>query len=408
MRSQWEQIAQHYSSTLNISVEELVGAFDVVYNALGAPWITEQQDKKERPGRTPSDAHTLYRELTSQAPTSLVHVYELAKYLLAFLSDPALPAVIQDLREEGKYESGFSELAMAFRWQAAGAVVSLQPPTPTGIADFEAKAHDAHYIVEASVFPADPVRDVRVRWANVAARVVSKHVKSGVPVTARVVLRPAPAGVNAVGLLRSGLKEACRSFEACSNNKTSYEGEFFSIELETAEGVLDPSEPGWDIIMSYGFVNAQGRSPSQYYTVLENETEKVELVRLFMRYPPRPGSPIDRIVKKLHKELAQLSGVSRKLVILEVSSLGKAILLAMREQIQAAVIAEMRRSRKLVGVWIVQRGYSDGERFGYFGYYVVNPESIYQIPNSFVERLQEVEQNLALLPSPPRNTDPIR
>jgi hypothetical protein len=408
MRSQWEQIAQYYSPTLNITVEELLCAFDVVCNALGMAWITEQENKKERPERTLSDEHPLYRELISQASTSLVHVHELKQYLLAFLSDPALPAVIQDLRDEGKYESALLELAMAFRWQAAGAVVTLQPPTPKGKADFDAKVHDAHYIVEASMLPADPIRDVRVRGANIAARIISKYVKLRVPVTARVVLRPAPGAISAVGLLQNSLKEACRRFEACGDDNISYEAEFFSIALETVKGILDPSEPGWDVIMSKSFVDAHGRSPSQYHTVLGDDTEKVEHIRLFMRYPPKPGSPVDRIVRKLHKERGQLSRVAQKLVILDVSALGKTILMGMPEQIQAAVMAEMRSSRNLVGVWIVQRGYSEGERFGYYGYYVANPESINQIPRSFIERLQEIERKLALLPSPSRNADAVK
>ena len=98
MRSQWEQLAWHYSPNLSMRVEELINAFDIVYNALGSAWIAEQEEKEALSDRSPSDRHALYRESTSQAPTSLATFFAVARYLRAFKSDPE-PSQLQQRDE---------------------------------------------------------------------------------------------------------------------------------------------------------------------------------------------------------------------------------------------------------------------------------------------------------------------
>src|SRR5437660_6722374 len=105
------------------------------------------------------------------------------------------------------------------------------------------------------------------------------------PVTARITVRPVPLGVNAVAILRNSLREACLKFVCRQETETTHECEHISVELERSTGSLDPSQPGWDVIMSQGWVDSKGRPESQRYKILEEEDEKKESFRLFMRFP---------------------------------------------------------------------------------------------------------------------------
>jgi hypothetical protein len=131
----WESGAAARHAHIGIRLEKLFAARDLVRGAMGAPWFEEQERRHDRVGI--AHEHALYRQLTAPNDLALVEVTELAHYLIAFAKDPALPDVIKDLRSE-KFWAVFYELAMAYRWQDAGATVTLAPATAKGVADFKA------------------------------------------------------------------------------------------------------------------------------------------------------------------------------------------------------------------------------------------------------------------------------
>ncbi len=120
-----------------------------------------------------------------------------------------------------------------------------------------------------------------------------------------------------------------------------------------------------------------------------------EQVRIFMRFPRLPGTPAEKIRKKLKRENEQLRGIRHaRAVILDVSAIDRSDFEGHWPQISRAVLREMRSIPELAGVWLLRRGFTTGSRFGYGGKYLPNPDSFYRIPESVLLRLQRVEGKL--------------
>ena len=77
--------------------------------------------------------------------------------------------ILNDLRAD-KYEATLLELALAHRWRKAGAMVSLQPPVPNGVADFAADIQDVRFVVEVSTFPSDDFSDLKGRAPTIVTK----------------------------------------------------------------------------------------------------------------------------------------------------------------------------------------------------------------------------------------------
>jgi hypothetical protein len=66
----------------------------------------------------------------------------------------------------------------------------------------------------------------------------------------------------------------------------------------------------------------------------------------------------------------------------DVLSLGK-------DQVLASLAGSMRRIPELAAVWLMSRRFSTALRFQYHIIYVMNGDSVYQIPASFIDKLVE-------------------
>ncbi len=77
--------------------------------------------------------------------------------------------------------------------------------------------------------------------------------------------------------------------------------------------------------------------------------------------------------------------------MLDVSGIAHDILEFVGDEIQNRVLHVMRTIPELAGVWLMSRGWSTALRFQYRAAYLANPESTYQLPQAFLEKLTQLE-----------------
>lgn len=190
----WLQYASDRATALGLDFTTVSEAHAIVTAAVGPTWITEQEDARSRAAMPITAAHPLYRNLGSSTDPSVLEVCELARYLRTFQADPALPAIMQDLKT-AKYEPVFLELAFAYRWRDAGAKVCLRTPTPHGEADFEATIAELPFTVEVSSFPHDALTGEPFRLAGVVTDTMTSIVQKQRPAAVRVTIERRATGI---------------------------------------------------------------------------------------------------------------------------------------------------------------------------------------------------------------------
>lgn len=392
MSAHWLSYAQAQHKNLGLDLDRLLGDYELVRSALGAEWL-DKQETKEAKERPIIQFHPLYRELNSTTNQALVTVAELTKYLKRFAADPALPGVLTDLRSD-KYPSTLFELAMAHRWRLAGADVRLQPPTPSGIADFEATISGAPFIVECSVTPDTLFQEPRfvlpTLVTDAAAGVLDRELFA---VAVKVTVHKPLAG-DWQGELRRLVKDLTRAVIDRAHKeldtRVAEEAEAWRVEMEQVTDATEsfPSA-GWDI--SFREVMKPKTEGHPTHKLIE-ETRGIERVRVFLKLPRDGEDRDDFIAKKLKREARQLRGIpGPRVVLLDITGVTQDILQAPHDALQQRLLKEMRSTPELACVFVMSRGFSTAFRFQYRALFVPNPESIYQLPESFLDRLAKLE-----------------
>lgn len=156
----WDAAAARLASRFGLTKSLMVRAHALVRSKLGDEWIKVNcaQRRSSLP-HSISDVHPLTLALKGATEECVLDVLRLASYLCAFRDDPRLAEVVTSLRDADKYDPTVFELAVAWSFKNAGAAVTLFPPTPKGVADFAAAVGGREYIVEASGFPSDGLRN---------------------------------------------------------------------------------------------------------------------------------------------------------------------------------------------------------------------------------------------------------
>jgi hypothetical protein len=401
MHTLWLSRAYERFAALELACDKLLCGYDIVTAAVGAEWLNEQERYASVSSHTVSDIQPLYRALTSSADTDLVEICELAEYLRTFQKDPALPKILAGLKSHS-YHATFLELALAYRWQRAGAKVRLQPPTPKGEADYEASLCERPYIVEASMFPADVFTDMRFRLPTIASRAADSAVPKGMGVSVKVRIHHYPPG-DIEGQFREAITQACTKWrdQVLTGNpgNVSQEHDFASLEVETITAdsesnpytqdddrqVVDAREHDWDVFQRSLSKRAPVNAPM--YRVLDDEEER-EKSRVFMKFPAGSVDPYEKIGKKLQKESHQLHGIrDPRVIILDISGLTGNVFELHEEQLRNVFLKLLRKTPELACVWLLMRKWTTAFRFKYLGIYIPNPESVYQLPGSFLKKL---------------------
>jgi hypothetical protein len=399
----WQARAVERSIALNINQSTLLRSADIITGALGREWLAKQQMLASRPERMISDVHPLYRHITSSSDQAIVTVCELAKYLQEFASDAAIATIVDDLRSD-KYESTLLELALAHRWQKAGATVSLQPPVPTRAADFAAVIQGTAFIVEASTFPADDFSKRQFRAATIVTKAVDLVIRQRLPVAVKIVIKEYIDG-DFEGQLRKAVREVCtslltsrtKSAKSSLSQDFSFCSVYVEVITESTEVIADSSgaprplaASNWDLCVR---ISARRKPRGGFsYAALEGQ-EGPESVRLFMKVPrPDQRDLSARIAKKLRKEKTQLKGVNEpRIVILDVAALATDGLNMDTESLRTELRRRMTNTPELVGVWLLSKVFPARKRHQYFGPFVTNSHSTYELPKAFFQQLVQQE-----------------
>ncbi|MFZ2491617.1 MAG: hypothetical protein WA208_09045 [Thermoanaerobaculia bacterium] len=394
MFEDWISNAAKRSLAVAIEFDRILDAHRIVSAAVGTIWLADQERRLHLGGRTVADAHPLHRALAATTDTAIAEVCELSQYLGAFQNDPALNAVIQDLRTD-KYDAVLQELAFAYRWQAGGAAVSLRPATPTGEADFQATIDGLAFTVETSLFPSDVTKDLRFRLPLVISDAIDAAAPLDRSITLKFRLDTLPPG-NVEAEVRAWTKSAVSNFQshgvaefrnehvAISVELTTSESEGNPFELDEYRRVVSARDHEWNLFFRH--VTREQPEGLPLHRLSEGR-EVAEKARIFAKFPIPEVDPVRDIMRKVRKEVRQLSGiVGPRVVILDASLYGDVNDLR-SGALESEFLRLMRNIPELAAVFVTMRRWTTALRFKYFSIFAPNPHSIYQIPACFMQRM---------------------
>jgi hypothetical protein len=378
----WESGAAVRHAHIGIRLEKLFAARDLVRGAMGAVWFEEQERRHDRVGI--AHEHALYRQLTAPNDLALVEVTELAHYLLAFANDPALPDVVKDLRSE-KFWAVFYELAMGYRWQDAGATVTLAPATAKGIADFSAVIDGQEFIVEVSKFEDDFVGSFRFDIPMKVVDAVEKALQDGPPFVCKIYLHEELTPAKETPL-RATAKEVCHAFRQAmraGEHSASVANAFCTVTLEclTDSSETNPfrlDEFGREVSVREHEWNAYIGSPNGH-------------ARFFFQVQPEERDLRAELLAKVRKEVKQLAGTDGSTVVMiDLSAFGDFFSLPLASM-QDDLTDVLRQHQRIASLWFFSRQWTTAFRYKYWWAHLESPYAAVLVPEAFLERLIDRE-----------------
>jgi hypothetical protein len=373
----WKTKALERHSALRLSYPKMIGWYDTVSNVVDPEWLAVQARIKSVKHHILADVHALYRLLNEGSDTTLIQICELGMYLESFKTDPAFPEIAKALMSP-KFSSTVFELAMAFRWRLAGGTIQLQPPASGGrFGDFSCTLSDVSFLVEASNIPAELFEALSFRAPLLIQRTVSSYLSPASVLVVKFQVRSAPLGMWEQALV-DALKASCYELGKLHASETLHTYKVFDglqIDVErfaAGDAAVDASaqEP-WDV---------------RFDQITETAPHELQL-RILIRLPSQDVDYASRLLKKLVKEAKQLSGVpGARIVLLDITGIEPNALELKTEQLREQLRKELANRPKLACVWLISRVWTTEMRYAYWGVFVPNPESLYQVPHSFIER----------------------
>jgi hypothetical protein len=372
----WKTKALERHIALRLNYQRMLEWYDVAVGVTNADWTAAQTAISSRPASTLADVHPIYRFLNEGTDTALVQICELGLYLEAFRTDPAYPTIATDLISP-KFASTMFELAMAYRWRRAGGTVELQPSAAAGrIADFCATISDIPFLIEASNIPAETFELMSFRAPLLIKRTASPYLKDDSVLVVRFQVPTVPEGTWEQSLV-GAIKNCCYEvsgpgWETRRHASKEFDGLRIDVERFSPGEVPDATqEDPWDVRADQ---------------ITEEKPHKL-LLRILVRLPSGDIDSASRIVKKLIREMKQLSGVrSARVVLLDITGIEPNALQLRTDELREGLRREITKKPALACVWLVSRMWTTEMRYAYWGLYVPNPNSTYQLPQSFLDR----------------------
>jgi hypothetical protein len=401
MTALWLQYAAERGGMLGLEFSAIAESQAIVCGAVGAAWL-DQQERASRDKVMPiTSTHPLYRNLNAPTDSSVLEICELALYLREFQSDPALPAIIQDLRT-AKFEAVFLELAFAYRWRDGGADVHLRTATPNGEADFQATIDGLPFTVEVSSFVHDVFSSEQFRLAGVVSDTMTSVLEKRPPAAAvRIWIEQRTPG-NFEAAIRASVRDACLAWSKAGTTAPlllpAAFGRLEVSELTAADGEPAPDAQGrpefvaardWDVVLRA--VEKRLEEGEPLYRLPDRAGG--EYGRVYMRFPEDERDIYVRIASKLKKEARQLRGVpTPRVVILDLSSpeFGDVFQLD-PDRLTPAVRTILRSIPELAAVFLTMRRWTSALRHKYYGMFLDNGASVYRIPSRFMHRYSQRE-----------------
>jgi hypothetical protein len=373
--SDWFASARRWAGPLGLPLLDLAVAHLFVRGMMGPEWVARNIALTSNPALKISDSHPLFRSMHSVAPQNLVEVLEVARYLASFVDDPQRAGAVARLREAKGYLPRLFELAMAHRWKTAGALVTLEPAIPKGLADFDATIGDTRYIVECASFPGDVVSGPSNTLMYSAMKTLSKYLVVDCRTTTEVRVDSITSG-DFDGAVRQAVRNAARGFTR-TQSETVETAPFGSVRI-TRTDVGSPDHADWTSVL-YLTDSSDPNGPGRHVVCVAM---------------PRDGSDrYDRVVQKFKAECSQLGGVVEpRVVLLDLNGLTPDVHLTDLDRLSATLGDALLSEGKVAAVWIVSRGWSSQRaRFMYHAVRMDNPSSTVLLPRLFQESLNALE-----------------
>jgi hypothetical protein len=380
----WKTKALERHLALRLNYQRMLEWYDVVVGVTNAGWTAAQTAISTRPGSILADVHPIYRFLNEGTDTALVQICELGLYLEAFRTDPAYPTIATDLISP-KFASTVFELAMAYRWRRAGGAVELQSAAAAGrIADFCATISDVPFLIEASNIAAEAFELLSFRAPLLIKRTASSYLKDDCVLVVRFQVPTVPDGTWEQALV-SAIKNCCYEvsgpgWETRRHASKEFDGLRIDVERFSPGEVPDATqEDPWDVRADQ---------------ITEEKPHKL-LLRILVRLPSGDIDCASRIIKKLIREMKQLSGVrsSARVVLLDITGIEPNALQLRTDELREGLRREITKKPALACVWLLSRMWTTEMRYAYWGLYVPNPNSTYQLPQSFLDTFVSNERS---------------
>lgn len=129
----WTYHAHRRAQLLQLPVDFIEEAREIVVGALGPTWVEDQLQRG-----SPSiiglvkPPHPVIHDIRVAGDCQIVGVFELAVYLKRLVTVPGFHATVAMLRSRDQFATTLMQLAYAYRFKKAGIDVSLEPDTDEG------------------------------------------------------------------------------------------------------------------------------------------------------------------------------------------------------------------------------------------------------------------------------------
>lgn len=147
----WTKCAYFYASKINLPVDFIDEARDIIVSAFSKDWL-EKLFKRKLPcdSLIPNIPHPMKTFFKTPGESQVVSIMELAVYIKKLCHSKNFYDVIQIIKDS--FFTGFMQLAYAYRFQRAGAKnIVFEPQTDRGKADIYYEFDTIPYLIECYV-----------------------------------------------------------------------------------------------------------------------------------------------------------------------------------------------------------------------------------------------------------------
>jgi len=396
----WMTAAQTIAPHLGVPAQVAMRAHAVVCSTMGSEWVDEQARRTDQPVRTTADVHPLYFALSSQTEFAIVEVCELAALLLNFRADDALGEMIASLRSPAKYHATVLELDMAWKFQGAGATVTLAPPTTHGVADCAVTINGRHHIVEVSGFPSDPFQSDLMAFNSAMLHALKSAIRKsdirGHIAVEIVVSSDVATSHRNLRMLRkdahAGVVSSVRAFaNGGGEYRTQDAVDFGTIGVRCALPRETPNIPAWTMASCLTTVD---RSQFHFLGDLDYKQGR-DSHWVYLSVPEEAFDPYDRIRRKLKIEARQLRECTDGVIVVVVNGLHKGVFEEADEDLNLVVADFARNHQSTTAIALPIRPRKRDGTSGLSGPYFALTESA--LPRAVWDHMVAVDRQRSVL-----------
>jgi hypothetical protein len=392
--------AQTIAPQLGVTAEAALRAHAMVCSTMGSTWVDEHTRRMDFPGRTTADIHPLFFALSGQTDLSIVEVCGLAALLLNFRSDPKLGELIASLRDPDKYGATVLELDLAWKFQGAGAAVSLAPATKHGIADCAVTVNGKQHIVEVSGFPSDPFKSDLMAFNGAMQHALKTAMRrsgnSGDIAIEIIIAEAAAASRRNLRMLRKDVhagvvSSVCAFTNAGGNERTHNSFDFGTISVRRAEPYETPDLETWSMASCLTEVP---RSEFDFVGELDYKHGR-DTHWIYLSVPNDAFDAYDRVSRKLRIEARQLRGCTDGVIVVAVNGLQKGVLEENDADLHRIIGDFARNHRSTTAIALPTRPRKRDGTSGLAGPYFTLTESA--LPRAVWDRMVAVDRERSVL-----------